>query len=159
MTELLMRRHPTLLGEGGLLFRQIDGYVFDFICNEFLKNDEYPNWKEELVGEDSDEFIDNIIHQTINSEDYEDSNMRYFQLPTTYHNAHGLILQYITVAGMYMVGEDYRVDNKCMFDGDRACLSYAYFWLDNNRDWLKNILKDFRWSCMAEDEEEEEVSN
>ncbi len=163
MTELieeLVRRNATLLGEGGLLFRQIDAYVEDFICNQFLKNDEYPRWKEELVGEDSDEFVEIVIRETINSEDYEDSNLVYFDIPPTYRNAHGVILKYISLSGKYTMGdEDYKVDEKFIFDGDRACVAYAYWWLDNNRDWLKEKLEEFRLVCIEEEEEEEEEEN
>lgn len=160
MTELLIRRHSTLLGEGGLLFRQIDAYVEDFICNEFLKNDEYPRWIEELMSEDEDEvdeFLDNIIQQTINSEDYDDSNVGYFHIPPTYRNAHGVILQYISLYWKEGFDADYIVEEKFIFDGDRACSAYACFWLMNNKEWLKNRLNDFRLFCMEEEDEEDEV--
>jgi len=148
-----------LLGENGLLFRKIDYYVEDFICREFLKNDEYPRWIEELVGEDSDEFIDNIIQQTINSEDYEDSNQVYFDLPI-YRNAHGVILKYISLYCKIEFGNDYQLDEKFIFDGDRACSAYACFWLMDNKEWLKNKLNDYRLSCMREEnDEDEEVDN
>jgi hypothetical protein len=158
--EELVRRNATLLGENGLLFRQIAGYVEDFICSEFLSNGEYPNWKEELVGDEVevDEFIDNIIHQTINSEDYEDSNMRYFEIPRNYRNAHGVILKYISLSGIDGYDNEFKIDDKFIFDGDRACSAYAFWWLNNNRDWLKQRLEEFRLSCI-EEEEEEEASN
>ena len=164
-TELLMR-NPELLGENGVLFKKIDFYIEDFICKEFLSRGEYPNWKEELVGEDSDEFIDNIIQQTINSEDYEDYNQMYFHIPSPFRkasgelvrNTHGLILQYISLYNKEEFDPDYIVDEKFIFDGDRACSAYACYWLMENKEWLKNKLNDYRLSCMEEDEEEE-VSN
>jgi hypothetical protein len=156
--EELVADHPTLLGENGLLFRQIDAYVEDFICNEFLKNDEYPRWKEELVGDEIevDEFIDNIIHQTINSEDYEDSNTTYFEIPRNYRNAHGVILKYISLSGIDGYDDEFKIDEKFIFDGDRACSAYAFWWLNNNREWLTQKLQEFRLSCIEEEAEEEE---
>lgn len=149
--ERLVSSKATLLGENGLLFRQIDAYVEDFICNEFLKNNEYPNWKEELVCEDIEDFINNIINQTINSEEHEYSNMEYFHIPPTYKNAHGIILKYISLCGRNMMGDEFIIDDKFIFDGDYACVSYAYWWLNNNRTWLEDRLKEFRLSCMEED--------
>jgi len=160
--EELVASHPTLLGENGLLFRHIDEYVEDFIGEAFLQehDGEYPNWKDDLMRYDEDEvdeFLDEVIQKTINSEDCEDYNMGFFRIPPTYRNAHGLILQYISINGKDRFGNDYKVDDGWIFDIDRACVAYACFWLENNKDWLKNRLKEFRLYCI--ENEEEEVSN
>ena len=155
--EELVRRNATLLGKNGLLFRQIDAYVEDFICSEFLSSGKYPNWIEELGGDEIevDDFIDNIIHQTINSEEYEDSNFTYFEIPRNYRNAHGVILKYISLCGID--DDEFKIDEKFIFDGDRACSAYAFWWLNDNREWLTQKLQEFRLSRIEEEEEEEEA--
>jgi hypothetical protein len=147
---------------GGLLFELIDTYITDFICDVYLRDEYRGNWKDDLIGNSIEEFIDNIIQNTINNEGYNTENLEFFKLPR-FPNAHGLLLQYIRIKGREVQGDDFRFTDNCMFYGDWACLTYAYFWLDSHRGWLKYRLDEYReryirlgmHSRDSEDEDEE----
>ena len=127
---------------------QIDTYIREFIQKEYLHNGEYPTWKDDIIGNDPDECVEKIINDTINGERYSDDTRGFFELPSV-RNAHGDLIRYIVTSL-----EEELTFQEYLFDGDRACWTASYFWLDNNRDYLKQKLVEFREWTLSEDEDE-----
>ena len=130
---------------------QIDKYIQEFIQEEYLHNGEYPTWKDDIIGNDPDECVVKIINDTLNGELYRylDETRDFFELPSV-RNAHGDLIRYIITCQ-----EEVEITfQEWLVDGDRACWVASYFWLNNNRDYLKQKLVEFREWTLSGDEDE-----
>jgi hypothetical protein len=140
------------------LQNQIDDYITNYICKRYLADEYYgtdeadeqmprPNWRDDIIGNNPEDWLNGILAENIDADGRGDYNYWTFHTPNL-PNAVYTIFSCVGLAEMHRAQEIIQHYNS-LVDNAPLCRTYVSYWLENNLDYLKNKILEYRLERIA----------
>ena len=146
------------------LQNQIDDYITNYLCKRYLADEYYgideddyqmprPNWRDDIIGNQPDRWLECILAETINAGGIGDYNHWTFYQPT-HPEALPTMFNYISLTPSNP-NTPITYDDTLPRHDASFCRLYISRWLGNNLDYLKNKLLEYRLERIAVENRDE----